>query len=106
MKRNVLIGLSFGCIAGIIDIIPMVLQKLTWDANLSALTMWIIAGFYISTSSIKIHPILKGILFAFLSLLPTAIIIGTKEPFSLVPISVMTLILGTLLGLAINKFTK
>ena len=38
MKKNnkIKIGIFFGIIAGIIDIIPMIIQKLTWDANLSA----------------------------------------------------------------------
>jgi len=40
---------------------------------------------------------------AFLVLLPTAILIGWKEPVSLIPIAIMTTILGGLLGFLINK---
>ncbi len=39
------IGLGCGAIAGILDVIPMVAQGLTWDANLSAFTMWLVVGF-------------------------------------------------------------
>lgn len=70
------IGILSGMIAGIIDVIPMILQNLTWDANLSAFTMWIVVGFFISTIDLKINPIMKGILLAFLVLLPSAILIG------------------------------
>jgi uncharacterized membrane protein len=63
-------------VAGIIDVIPMLMQNLTWDANLSAFAMWIVVGFLISTSDLKINSIIKGILTAFLVLLPTAILIG------------------------------
>jgi len=104
--RKTTLGLIFGFLAGIIDLIPMIIQNLTWDANLSALSLWIIAGFLISTTNLKMNSILKGIIISFLVLIPSAFIIGWKEPFSLLPISIMTLILGGLLGYLIDKFGK
>jgi hypothetical protein len=101
--KKITIGILFGILAGIIDVIPMIIQKLSWDANLSAFAMWIVVGFLISIVEIKITPILKGILIAFLVLLPTAILIGWKEPLSLIPISIMTLLLGGSLGFVIHK---
>jgi len=91
-------GLLIGAIAGVIDVIPMLLQKLSWDANLSAFSMWVVVGYLVSAVDIKINGVLKGILLAFLVLLPTAIIIGAKEPVSLIPIGVMTLVLGAGVG--------
>jgi hypothetical protein len=104
--KKLIIGVVFGAFAGIIDIIPMILQKLTWDANISAFTMWIISGFFISTTELKINSIVKGILISFLLLTPCAILIAWKEPKSLIPVSIMTLLLGALLGFAINKIGK
>jgi hypothetical protein len=101
--RKTRIGLIAGLIAGLIDIIPMIVQNLTWDANLSALSMWIIVGFLTARTEIKVNPIIKGIMIAFLVLFPCAILIGWKEPFSLLPISVMTIMLGGLLGYFTNK---
>jgi hypothetical protein len=100
---KIIFGIILGILAGIIDVIPMIIQKLTWDANLSAFSMWVIAGFIISTNDLKINSIVKGILISFLLLIPCAIIIGWKEPKSLIPISIMTLVLGSLLGFTINK---
>jgi len=105
MKKTQL-GILLGIIAGVIDIVPMVLQKLTWDANLSALSLWIVSGFLIATTNIKIKGIAKGITISFLILLPSAIVIGWKEPFSLIPICAMTLILGSALGFLIDKYGK
>lgn len=102
MKR-IIIGILLGIVAGVIDVIPMILQNLTWDANISAFTMWIVVGFLISTIDLKINSIIKGILVAFIVILPTAILIGWKEPASLIPIAIMTTILGGLLGFSINK---
>lgn len=104
--NKIVAGLVLGLVAGIIDVIPMILQKLTWNANLSALTMWIIAGFLISTSELKLNSILKGILISFLVLTPNAIIIGWYKPTNLIPISIMTLVLGALLGFTIDKIGK
>ncbi len=105
MKKAKL-GILLGMLAGIIDLIPMLIQKLTWDANLSALSLWIISGFLISTSNIKINKILKGILISLLVLIPSAFIIGWKEPISLVPITIITIILGAILGYLIDKFGR
>ena len=101
--KKIKIGLLLGIVAGIIDVIPMIMQNLTWDANVSAFTMWIVVGFLIATSDLKINSIIKGILTAFLVLLPTAVLIGWKEPVSLIPITIMTTFLGGLLGFSINK---
>lgn len=96
--NKVTLGIVLGIIAGIIDVVPMVFQNLTWDANLSAFSLWVIAGFMIATSNLKLNGILKGILISFLILTPVAIIIGWQQPMSLIPIGIMTLILGSLLG--------
>ena len=94
----------FGIIIGTIDVIPMIFLKLTWDANLSAFLMWVIAGFLISTSNLKINGVLKGNVISFLLLIPSAVIIAWQQPTSLIPIFIMTLILGSLLGYSINRF--
>lgn len=104
--KKIKIGVLFGIIAGIIDVIPMIIQKLTWDANISAFSMWIVVGFLISTIDLKVNSIVKGILIAFLVLLPSAILIGWSEPFTLIPIAIMTTILGGILGFSIHRFHK
>ena len=67
--KKIKIGILLGVVAGIIDVIPMIMQKLTWDANISAFTMWIVVGFLIATIDLKINSIIKGILTAFFGLI-------------------------------------
>ena len=105
MKKQIT-GLALGTVAGILDVIPMIIQGLTWDANISAFLMWVVVGFFIACVNLKINPIIKGILIAFMVLLPVAVLIAWQDPFALIPITIMTLILGSLLGFSINKFTK
>jgi hypothetical protein len=104
MKRPI-VGILVGAIAGILDVIPMIIQKLSWDANLSAFSMWVVIGFLVSVVDLKLNAILKGILIAFLVLLPSAILIGAQEPASLVPIVIMTLILGSGVGFFAGRTT-
>jgi hypothetical protein len=105
MKNNIVIGLILGSIAGILDVIPMVLQGFTWDANLSAFFLWVVSGFMLATSNLNLTPVLKSIVISFLCLLPSVFIIGWNDPVSLIPIAVMTLILSVLLGFSYGKLS-
>ena len=68
--NKILVGTLFGIVAGIVDIVPMIFQGLTWDANLSALSLWVVAGFMISTSALRLNGALKGIVISLLLLIP------------------------------------
>ena len=103
MKKNIIKGIRLGVVVGIIDVIPMLMQRLTWDANISAFLMWVAIGFILSITELKMNTILKGIMILVLVLLPAAILIGWKEPVSLVPIIIMTTILGGALGYLIHR---
>ena len=106
MGRRIVTGLLIGIVAGIIDVLPMLWQGLTWDANLSAFSLWVVVGFMLATSNLKLPPALKGIVLSCLCLLPSVFIIGWKEPVSLLPVLVMTLILGALVGLVFHRLVK
>lgn len=101
--KKIQFGLLLGVIAGIIDVIPMIIQKLTWDANLSAFTFWVIAGFFITTTNIPLKGALKGMFVSLLLLAPLSFIIGWQNPLNLIPVTGMNLILGSALGFFINK---
>jgi len=106
MKRKMFLGTIFGVIAGIIDVIPMIIQKLPIYSTLSAFSMWVVLGFIINSSALKINGVLKGLLLSFLVILPTAVLITQAEPISLIPISIMTIILGSSLGFISDKIVK
>ena len=106
MKRKVIIGLFIGVIAGIIDVTPMIFQKLSWDANLSAFSMWVVIGFFIAVTDFGVKGIVKGLIISFLLIIPVLFIIGSKEPRSLIPILIMTSILGALSGYVFDKLNN
>lgn len=104
-KMKSYLGPILGAVAGIVDVIPMLAQGLPWEADASAFCLWVIAGFFIQRTDLHLPAPLKGIAISFLLLTPAAILIAAKEPFSLIPISIMTLLLGAALGYAIKKVT-
>jgi hypothetical protein len=106
MNKRIAVGLVIGVGAGILDVIPMLIQKLTWDANLSAFFLWVVVGFMLATSDLRLPAVVKGIVIAFLCLLPSLFIIGWNNPAGLIPIFVMTLILGALVGFAFHMLVK
>jgi len=105
MNKRVL-GLLLGVVAGIIDVTPMIIGGLPWDANVSAFIMWCGAGFLIASTDLKVHNILKGIITALIMLASPAVLIAWEEPEALIPIGLMTIVLGGLLGFSINYFSK
>lgn len=104
--KKIVIGILCGLLAGMIDLIPMIIQNLPVSADLSALSMWIIIGFILSITEWKINPVLKGIIISFLILTPSAIIIGWGNPAVLIPIFIMTLILGGFSGFLIDYINQ
>jgi len=98
------VGLIVGIIFGIVDIIPMILMKMTWDTLVSAFLMCIIGGFLISTSSLKLNNTLKGMLIFFLIALPMMILVVAGSPQELIPMLVTNLIIGSLMGYFIGRF--
>lgn len=104
--KKIYLGLICGIAAGIIDVIPMLIQKLSWDANLSAFTFWIVVGLVVATTNINLKGALKGVIIAVVLLIPLAIIIGWQEPFSLLPIIIMSLILSSLIGFVLDRWGK
>lgn len=100
------ISLIIGIIAGIIDVTPMIIQKLDKYACLSAFVHWVILGIVISYIEMPVAPWLKGIIIAVLSALPIVILVSKEDPKSIVPILAMSIILGAGVGISTAKFAN
>jgi hypothetical protein len=91
---SILLGIS----AGIIDVIPMIIQKLDTYAICSAFTQWILLGFIINYTVLRIKGWLKGFIIALSATIPILILVAKTELFSIVPIAIMSVLLGALVG--------
>lgn len=99
-------SLSLGLIAGIIDIIPMILQRLDWYSNMSAFTQWIVLGIIINYIDFDLKGWLKGLIVAELAAIPIMILVSETDGFSIIPIVVMSAILGSFVGFMGDKYAK
>jgi len=106
MKKlsRIKVGITVGIICGILDIIPMIFMKMSWDTLLSAFSMCVIGGFLIATSNLKLNNILKGIVIFFLIAIPMMIIVGAGAPNELIPMLFTNLVIGSLMGYFIGRF--
>ena len=102
--NDILIALLIGVVAGIIDILPMLIQKMDKTANLSAFTHWVVLGLIIPFVSWEIPSWLKGFIIAELSVIPILFIVAPKDKKAIIPMTVMSAILGILIGLAGKHF--
>lgn len=100
------IALAVGLIAGIIDILPMIFQKLDRYSIFSALIQWIVVGFVIFYIDFGISGWLKGLILAVLLAIPIVILV-MKADLKSVPIILTTsAVLGSLVGLVHGILTK
>lgn len=98
---SIILSLLIGIAAGIIDVIPMILQKLDKHATVSAFVHWVVLGVVITHVQIPgLDGWLKGLVLAILLTLPVLIIVSKADKKSAIPILAMTVILGSLVGFA------
>lgn len=102
--NNFLIAVLIGLIAGIIDVIPMLIQKLDKNSNISAFIHYFALGLIIPFVNWDMTPYLKGILIALLTSIPFIVIVFPKDKKAIIPMIIFSLILGAGIGIAGAKF--
>jgi len=101
--NKILLSLALGAFAGIIDIIPMLMQKLDKHSIASAFIQWVILGFVITHMEFGIEGWLKGLIVAVILSVPVIVLVVKTDPKSSVPIIVMSAILGSVVGFVGDK---
>jgi len=104
--KNIFVALIIGLSAAIIDVVPMIIQRIDKSACISAFVQWIVLGLIIPYVNWDMQPWLKGLIIAELAALPIMILVFAKEPKSIIPIIVFSAVLGIAVGLAGAKFIK
>ena len=99
---SVLIGIA----AGVIDVAPMLVQKLGKHVCLSAFIHWVVLGVLISYVQAPLPAWLKGIVIAVLSCLPIVILVSETDSKSILPILAMSVILGAAVGFTTSKYAR
>lgn len=98
--NNFFITVIIGIIAGLIDIIPMIIQKLEKRAIISAFIHYFLLGIIIPYVSWEVTPTIKGVTIALLSAIPIMIIVYPKDKKAIIPMIVFSMILGAGIGIS------
>ncbi len=104
--KNIFIALIIGISAGIIDVVPMIIQRIDKTACISAFIQWIVLGLIIPYVNWDMQAWLKGLIIAELAALPIMVLVFAKDPKSIIPIIIFSAILGIAVGLAGARFVK
>ncbi len=98
------IAIIIGLVAGLIDIIPMIIQKLDKRDTISAFVHYFALGLIIPFMNWGIAPWITGVVIALLTSVPIMIIVYPKDKKAIIPMIVFSLILGAGIGIAGAKF--
>ncbi|MFH2142483.1 MAG: hypothetical protein ABIJ97_08685 [Bacteroidota bacterium] len=102
--NDLFIALIIGIAAGVIDVTPMIIQKLDKTANWSAFVHWVVLGLIIPFVKWDIQPWLKGLIIGELATVPVMIIVAAKDKKAIIPIIIFSAILGIGVAIAGAKF--
>lgn len=100
--RSLFVGLCVGAVAGILDILPMLLRRMPARAILSAFIQWLVLGLVIAHVRSPLPQWANGLAVGALCSVPIVLIVSEKEPSSVPVILGTSVVLGTLCGLAVG----
>lgn len=101
--NDILVALAIGIVAGIIDIVPMIIQKLDKYSCISAFCHWVILGLVIPFVDWNIASWLKGLLLGEMLAIPLMIIVSKNDKRSLLPMALFSALLGIGVAVASSK---
>jgi len=102
--NDFLIAIIIGLIAGLIDTIPMMIQKLDKRDTFSAFVHYFALGLIIPFVDWGIAPWITGVVIALFTSIPILIIVYPRDKKAIIPMIVFSLILGAGIGIAGAKF--
>ena len=101
--KTFLFALLSGIIAGGIDILPMVLQKMDRFSILSAFIHWVILGIIIPYVNWHMYPCVKGLIIAVITAIPIILLVAREDSKAIIPMLISSVVLGIVLGFVSSK---
>lgn len=98
--------IHIGLIAGLIDIIPGLIQGVGLHITFTGLSFWIVMGPTIAFISLPMKNWLKGLIVASLLAIPGTILMSTIAPDTVIPMIAVTIFLGSMVGFLTGKYAR
>lgn len=96
--NRLLASLALGAVAGIVDVLPMIVAGTSVAAMVSAFLHWVVLGFIIVHVDLRTASWLKGSIIGLASAVPVGAMLVETEPRSVPLVMVMSALLGAGVG--------
>jgi hypothetical protein len=104
IMTKLLMALLIGAGAGVLDTIPMMMRKTPWHEMAVPFAHWLMLGILIAYVQMPLHPMIKGSIVAVMTTVPTLIAYSQTKPNAVLPIFVISIVLGAVVGWLTNRF--
>ena len=106
MKKKLLVSLLIGVLAAIIDITPGVMRGIDITITFTGFTFWVLMGPTIAFVSLPMKDWLKGLVVASLLSIPGTILMSLVDPSTRLPMFLLALALGSLVGFLTGRYAN
>ena len=104
LKKKTVVSFLIGALAGLIDIIPGVIEGVDFRITMAGYTFWMVIGFIVAHVSLPMKDWLKGLVIAVLLSIPGIMLISVVDPRSVLPMIIITVLLGPIVGHLTGKY--
>ena len=106
MRQKILASFAIGIMAGLIDITPGLIQGVDLYITLTGFSFWVVMGPTVAFISLPMKDWLKGLIVASLLAIPGTILMSAISPETVIPMIVVTIALGSLVGFLTGRYAR
>lgn len=99
-------SVTIGFVAGLIDVTPGLIQGVNLHITLTGFSFWVVMGPTIAFISLPMKDWLKGLVVASLLAIPGTILMSAIDPDTVIPMIVLTIALGSMVGFLTGRYAR
>lgn len=106
MIKKTITALIIGLVAGLLDLIPLVMVGAPLLNMMSILMFWVVTSYFVANVTLMKNTLLNGLALSTVNMLPLVMVIYTINPKDFLPMLSMALVLGPLVGYLNGRFNQ
>ena len=106
MKKKLFVSLLIGVLAAVIDVTPGIIRGIDITITFTGFSFWVLMGPTIAFISLPVRDWLKGLIVASLLSIPGTILMSLVDPNTVLPMFLLALVLGSLVGFLNGMYAK
>ena len=104
--KKIIVSFGIGILAGLLDLIPLVLVKAPLLNMASIVMFWIVTSIFVGQIKLLKNSLLNGLVLSTLNMVPMVMVIYTINPKDFFPMLSMAILLGPLVGYLNGRYFK